>query len=56
MKKEDLHIPTVLIRGSAVHYLPLWSFYWDGKIMSHLVEPVVLTQPYSPKMSQDGTK
>ena len=44
MKEEDLLIPTVLIRESAVHYRPLWSFYWDGIIVSHLVGPVVLTQ------------
>ena len=54
--KEDLQIPTVLIRGSAVHYRPLWSFYWDGIIVSHFVGPVVLAQPGSPKMSQDGTE
>ena len=54
--KEDLQIPTVLIRGPAVHYRPLLSFYWDGIIVSHLVGPAVLAQPYSPKMSQDGTE
>ena len=54
--KGGLQIPTVLIRGSAVHYRPLWSIYWDGIIVSHLVGPVVLAQPCSPKMSQDGTE
>ena len=54
--KEGLQIPTVLIRGSAVHYCPLWSIYWDGIIVSHLVGPVVLAQPRSPKMSQDRTE
>ena len=54
--KEDLQIPTVLIRGSAVHYRPLWSFYQDGIIGSHLVGPVVLAQPCSPKMSGGGAE
>ena len=54
--KEDLQIPTVLIRGSAAHYRPLWSFYQSGIIVPHLVEPVVPTQPHSPKMSKDGTE
>ena len=54
--KEDLQIPTVLIRGSAVHYRPLWSFYWGVIIVSHLVRPVVLAQTCSPRMSQDGTE
>ena len=54
MMKGDLQIPTLLIRGSAVHYRPSWSFYWDRIIVLHLVGPVILAQPCSPKMSQDG--
>ena len=42
--KEELQIPTVLIRGSAVHYCPLWFFYEDGIIVSHLVGPMILAQ------------
>ena len=56
MMKEYLQVSTILIRGSAVHYRPLWSFYQDGIIVFHLVGPVVLAQPCSPKMSQDGTE
>ena len=57
--KEDLQIPIVPHRSPqipAVHYRPLWSFYYDGIIVSHLVGPVVLAQPCSPKMFQDGTE
>jgi len=49
-------IPTILVRGSAVHHRPLSSLYQDGIIVSHLVGPVALTQTRSPKMSQDGTE
>ena len=54
--KEDLQIPTALITGSAVRYRPLWSFYWDGIIVSHIVGPWSLLKSCSPKISQDGTE
>ena len=52
--KKDLQIPTVRIRGSAAHNCALWSFYYDGIIVSHLVGTVVLAQPCSPKCPRTG--
>ena len=56
--KEDLQIPTLLIWGSAVHYRPLWSFYQDGIIVSHLVGPMVPAQTLQSQNvpGRDGVK